>query len=170
MQHIRLTPLTEAERGRFVEEEVANYADQQVRDAGWPRHEALGRARAEFMPALDHELDEARAQGHQLWTAARSDGESVGWLWVKPTDDVQGRKAFLYQITVAATHRRQGYGRAMLAALEETLARGGIEELHLNVNIANEPARRLYAAAGYEQVGEDERICRLRKRLGRPPW
>jgi hypothetical protein len=56
----------------------------------------------------------------------------------------------------------------MAAALEETLARGGIDELHLHVNIANAPARRMYAAAGYEQVSEDERVCRLRKRLGRP--
>jgi ribosomal protein S18 acetylase RimI-like enzyme len=98
----------------------------------------------------------------------QSDGRSVGWLGVKPTDDAQSRSAFLYQITVAAIHRRQGYGRAMLAALEETLARDGIEELHLNVNIANEPARRMYAAAGYEPDGKDERVCRLRKRLGRP--
>lgn len=41
----------------------------------------------------------------------------------------------------------------MLATLEELLAHAGIDELHLHVNIANEPARRLYAAAGYE-VGE----------------
>jgi ribosomal protein S18 acetylase RimI-like enzyme len=53
----------------------------------------------------------------------------------------------------------------MLAALEERLARAGVEELRLNVNLANLPARRLYAAAGYEQVDEDRRVCRLRKRL-----
>jgi len=53
----------------------------------------------------------------------------------------------------------------MLAALEELLAREGIEELRLNVFVANQPARRLYAAAGCEQVDEDGRRCRLRKRL-----
>jgi ribosome-binding factor A len=80
MRHIRLIPLTE--RRRFVEEEVANYADQQVRDAGWPRHEALARARAKLIPTLEHELDEAAERGHQLWSAIQSDGRSVGWLGV----------------------------------------------------------------------------------------
>lgn len=64
-----------------------------------------------------------------------------------------------------------GYGRAMLAALEARLAHGGIEELCLHVNAGNLPARRLYAAAGYQQVDvdEDRRVCRLRKRLVATP-
>jgi RimJ/RimL family protein N-acetyltransferase len=57
----------------------------------------------------------------------------------------------------------------MLAALEDVLARDGIEELHLTVFMGNEPARRLYAAAGYEQLDRGERQCRLRKRLTRCP-
>src|SRR5262245_17127447 len=36
-----------------------------------------------------------------------------------------------------------------------------------HVNVGNSPARRLYSAAGYEQVGRDERVCRLRKLLAR---
>jgi hypothetical protein len=53
----------------------------------------------------------------------------------------------------------------MLAALEERLARDGIGELRLNVNVGNRLARALYAAAGYEQVDEDGLVCRMRKRL-----
>jgi ribosomal protein S18 acetylase RimI-like enzyme len=167
MPDIRLIPLTASERERFIEEEVANYADQQIRDAGWPRTEALGRARAELMPVLERELGDAADRGHRLWSAIEPDGRSVGWLWVKPGDDAKARGAFLYQITVAARRRRRGYGRAMLTALEDELARGGVEVLHLNVNVGNAPARRLYASAGYELVGENERVCSLRKRLPR---
>jgi predicted GNAT family acetyltransferase len=87
-------------------------------------------------------------------------------MWVRPGDDANGRSAYLYQITVTAIHRRRGYGGAMLAALEETLVRGGVDEPHLHVNVGNKPARRMYAAAGYEQIGEDERP--LRKRLDSP--
>ena len=57
----------------------------------------------------------------------------------------------------------------MLDAMEDTLARVGIEELLLNVSIANTPGRRLDAAAGYELVGEDARVSRMRKHLERPP-
>jgi ribosomal protein S18 acetylase RimI-like enzyme len=158
---LTLVPLTEEARETFVEEELANYADEQIRDAGWPAADARDRARAEFLPELERELAEAAVAGERLWSAVRADGVMVGWLWVRPRDG----GAFLYQITVAEAFRRQGYGRAMLAALEATLAGEGTNELHLTVNVANEPAQRLYEAAGYEQVGADERVFRLRKRL-----
>ena len=165
-RRVNLVPLGEPERQAFVLEEVANYAAEQVRDAGWRDSEALHRARAELLPDLERELAEAGERGHDLWSAIGDDGVTVGWLWVMPSDD-RPRTAFLYQITVAESYRGMGYGRAMLAALEERLAHDGVDELRLNVNLANLPARRLYAAAGYEQVDEDGRVCRLRKRLAR---
>jgi ribosomal protein S18 acetylase RimI-like enzyme len=157
---ITLIPLDDADRDEFVREEIANYADERIRDAGWPRSEALGRARAELLPVIERELAEPR---DRVWSARDAEGATVGWLWVQPGES--RRSAFLYQITVAARFRRQGYGRAMLAALEELLARDGIEQLSLQVNRANEPARRLYAAAGYEFVRDEGRMLRLGKRL-----
>jgi hypothetical protein len=40
---VTLIPLSEHERDAFVEEEIADYAVQQVRDAGWSRDGALER-------------------------------------------------------------------------------------------------------------------------------
>jgi ribosomal protein S18 acetylase RimI-like enzyme len=168
MGEVTLIPLTEGERKAFFIEEVANYADQQVRDAGWSRHEAPERAREELTPVLEREYAEGVEEGHQLWSAVDGTGRSVGWLWVKPLGNASSRVAFLEQITVAQTARRQGYGRAMLAALEELLARDGIDELRLNVFRANVAARALYAVAGYEQTGEDEGRCFLRKHVAGP--
>ncbi len=116
---ITLVRLAEQHRAAFLQEEVANYAQQQIRDAGWPRSEALDRARAALLPVLERELAEAARQGHALWSAVTADGVAVG-----------------------------------------------CDELLLHVNVGNLPARRLYTAAGYEQVEEDQRVCRLRKRLG----
>ena len=157
---IALVPLTEADREAFVREEIDNYAEEQIRDSGWPRATALERARAELGPVLERELAEPT---WRVWSARSADEETVGWLWIKPGKSP--RSAHLYQITVATSFRRQGYGRLMLAALEELLAREGIDELGLNVNRANVPAQRLYASAGYERVGGNERVDRLRKRL-----
>jgi ribosomal protein S18 acetylase RimI-like enzyme len=165
---VTLIPLTEHERVAFVEEEIADYAVQQVRDAGWSRDRALERARAELTPVLDRELAEGAEQGHQLWSAADSAGSCVGWLWVTPVDDASPAIVFLEQITVAKTFRRRGYGRAILATLEELLAVTGVDELRLTVFLGNEPARRLYASAGYEQLDDDGRQCRLRKHLTPP--
>jgi ribosomal protein S18 acetylase RimI-like enzyme len=165
---VTLIPLSERERDAFIEEEIADYADQQVRDAGWRRTDALERARAELTPVLDREFAEGAEQGHQLWSATDSAGRCVGWLWVTPVEGAAERSAFLEQITVAAAFRRRGYGRAMLTALEGLLVGTGVDELRLTVFVGNKPARRLYGSAGYEQLDEDGRQCRLRKRLTRP--
>ena len=164
MPDVRLIELAERERIAFVEQEIADYAVQQVRDAGWARDAALERARAELTPVLERELAEAAEQGHELWSALDSAGSCVGWLWVTPVDDAPAGSVFLEQITAAKTFRRRGYGRAMLATLEE-LARTGVDELRLTVFVGNKPARRLYASAGYEQLDDDGHQCRLRKRL-----
>jgi ribosomal protein S18 acetylase RimI-like enzyme len=165
---VALIPLPENGRDAFVEAEIADYAVQQVRDAGWPRDGALERARAELTPVLTREFAEGAEQGHQLWSAMDSVGSCVGWLWVTAVVDASPQSVFLEQITVAKSFRRRGYGRAMLAALEELLADSGVDELRLTVFVGNEPARRLYASAGYEQLDDDGRECRLRKRLTRP--
>ena len=156
--------LADTDRDAFVREEIANYADELERDAGLPRDEALDRARAELLPVLERELAQAPELGHDVWSAVDAEGVSVGWLWVRP-GDAGPRSAFLYQLTVAEAFRGKGYGRAMLAAVEARLVRQGIEEVRLHVNAANAPARRLYAAAGYEELGGDGRVRRLRKRI-----
>jgi len=168
MPTVTLTPLAEAHRELFLEEELANYASEQEREAGWPPEESLARARTELGPILERRLSEAPERGHRLWSALDRTGEPVGWLWVTPAEAGDDRAAFLYQITVAEQYRRRGFGRAMLRALEDLLARDGLEELRLNVMVANEPARRLYAAAGYELVDQVDRRCRMRKRVVRP--
>jgi ribosomal protein S18 acetylase RimI-like enzyme len=161
---VTLVPLTEEQREAFFVEELADYADEQVRDAGWPRDEALERARDELTPVLERDFAEGLERGDRLWTAVDRNGRWVGWLWIKALEHAV---VFLEQITVAQSERRRGYGRAMLAALEERLIRDAIEELRLNVNRANEPARALYAGAGYEEVGRSGRRLFLRKRLDR---
>ncbi|MFL5950220.1 MAG: GNAT family N-acetyltransferase [Gaiellaceae bacterium] len=168
MPDVTLIPLAEHERDAFVEQQIADYADQQVRDAGWPRPDALGRARAELTPVLSRELAEGTDRGHQLWSARNSAGLCVGWLWITPIEGASRPSAFLEQITVASPFRRSGYGLAMLAALERLLASTGIEEVRLTVFAANTPARRLYASAGYRQLDDDGRHCRLCKRLTGP--
>jgi ribosomal protein S18 acetylase RimI-like enzyme len=157
-------PLTEDDRDSFLEQEIADYADQQVRDAGWLRDGALERSRAELTPVFNRELAEGAVRGHRLWTAINSAGSRLGWLWVTPVDG-SPRSVVLEQITVAASFRRRGYGRAMLAALERLLADAGADELRLTVFVGNTPARHLYASAGYEELDDDGRECRLRKQF-----
>jgi ribosomal protein S18 acetylase RimI-like enzyme len=58
----------------------------------------------------------------------------------------------LYDIVTNAEHRRQGHGRRLIGDLL-TWAKGeGAHMAYLQVMLNNEPALRLYAGLGFEEV------------------
>jgi len=78
-------------------------------------------------------------------------------------DDVtQREQAFVAYMAVAREHRRRGVARALLAAAEEEARRRGMSHISLMVTEASEPARSLYAQAGFT----DERVL-MTKAIGR---
>jgi ribosomal protein S18 acetylase RimI-like enzyme len=158
-----LAPLTLEGRRAFTSALVADYVDFLV-DRGEVADPvaALARAQAE----IEAEVEAAVQVGEQFWAAHNAEGATVGWLWVKCSlEGLPPSAAFLYQILVKAEVRRQGYGTAMLAALEDVLAAGGRSELRLNVSDTNEAGRRLYERAGYKLVERFPAKRQLRKRL-----
>jgi putative acetyltransferase len=56
-------------------------------------------------------------------------------------------------LMVAASHRRRGIGRALLARAVEWAREVGVEKLELHVFPYNEPAIRLYEQFGFEREG-----------------
>lgn len=76
---------------------------------------------------------------------AEQDGFALGRL--------AGPEAELLTIAVLPTARGRGLGGRLLAALETGLAGRGVVELFLEVSHVNTPARRLYARAGFAEVG-----------------
>ena len=56
-------------------------------------------------------------------------------------------------LLVAASHRRQGVGRALLDAAVGWAQRSGVRKLELHVFPWNEPAIRLYETYGFEREG-----------------
>jgi RimJ/RimL family protein N-acetyltransferase len=56
-------------------------------------------------------------------------------------------------LMVAGSHRRQGVGRALMAAAESWAREVGVHKLELHVFPYNEPAIALYEALGYEREG-----------------
>jgi ribosomal-protein-alanine N-acetyltransferase len=76
---------------------------------------------------------------------ARSDGFAVG--------RVAGPEAELLTLAVDPAARRQGIGRRLVAAFEAAAAARGASDALLEVAVTNAPARGLYAAMGYAEVG-----------------
>jgi ribosomal protein S18 acetylase RimI-like enzyme len=166
MQDLTLVSMTSQELEAFIDEQVADYAVERMLDGTWSPREAPDRARAGLQRVITWEHEAATSERQRLLTAITSDGQCIGWVWIKLAPlALPPARAFLCQLTVTRALRHHGYGRAMLAALETTLAAEGIDELDLNVYEANLPAKRLYAEAGYELVTQQATIRQLRKLL-----
>jgi hypothetical protein len=60
-----------------------------------------------------------------------------------------GHRGWVYYVAVAAEARRQGHGRALMAACEEWLAERGMAKLNLMVRGDNKVAQGFYEALGY---------------------
>ena len=65
---------------------------------------------------------------------------------------VPRRYIIVSNLAVLETHRRQGIGRALMEAVEETACDMGISDIRLNVWEANAEALRFYEALGYETL------------------
>ena len=66
----------------------------------------------------------------------------------------------LANLAVAPETRRRGIGQALLHAVTSDALGRGTAELYLEVRESNSAARRLYEAAGFEQVGRRKRYYR----------
>lgn len=84
-------------------------------------------------------------------------------------------EAEIITVAVDPEHHRRGHGRALLDAVLDGWGARGVSRVFLEVRIDNAPARALYAAAGFAEVGRRRRYYAdgtdalvLERRLGRP--
>jgi GNAT superfamily N-acetyltransferase len=161
---VTLVPLSPPELRDFMERQIAEYAEEEVRAGHWSREEAMELSRGVTSKFF---TEDSAAQGHRFFKGVDEAGREVGWIWVGPPPTELGleRARWLYQITVAESSRGRGYGRGMLQAMEDLLAGEGVRELYLNVFRWNRVARSLYDSAGYEVVQDWQTETRMRKRL-----
>lgn len=80
----------------------------------------------------------------------------------------------LVRLAIEEKQRKKGRGKLLLEALENACRERGVEVLYLEVRQSNEPARRFYRGAGFEEEGmrrgfydhpKEDGIC-MKKILG----
>jgi len=66
----------------------------------------------------------------------------------------------ILNLAVAPADRRNGLGRALVEEVLEALAERGVRQVYLEVRESNAPARALYAAHGFREVGRRKQYYR----------
>jgi ribosomal protein S18 acetylase RimI-like enzyme len=144
---IHLIPMTEDEFRVFLDRDIREYADSQVRAGAWSQTEALARSRREHRTLL---RDGLRSKYHHLYTIRESDdGEAVGALWFRANLDSAAASGFIFDIEIHEPYRRKGYARQAMQHLEEIAREMGLRQLELHVFAFNDGARMLYESLGY---------------------
>ena len=84
------------------------------------------------------------------------DGAVVGYVYagVEGMDwmSLRGPAGVVHDLVVDPAHRRQGIGGMLLAATLKALQAKGAKQVVLSTAEANEPAQRLFAAAGFRRT------------------
>jgi diamine N-acetyltransferase len=90
----------------------------------------------------------------QVWVAVDG-GVIVGYvvLVFGYSLEFHGRDAFVDELYLRSSHRRQGLGTAALRIVESACRESAVRALHLEVDTTNEAARALYRAWGFTEHG-----------------
>ncbi len=125
----------------------------------------------EFHAEDGHDLDAAGAaalrhiaDGEPLARAwlVREQGTVIGYVVITLGFSIEygGRDGFIDDLFLVPMARRRGIGAKLLAFTVARAKELGIRTLHLEVEIGNDKAARLYRAAGFGESGR--RLMRLR--------
>jgi RimJ/RimL family protein N-acetyltransferase len=105
-------------------------------------------------------IEEAAASGNSLFLVAELEGKLVGVLTCMGGKRQGNRHAGHLGVSVAAGHRGQGIGTALLErAVEWARANPVVRRVELHVFERNAAARRLYERMGFEVEGRRRRAA-----------
>jgi ribosomal protein S18 acetylase RimI-like enzyme len=147
MNAIRLERMGEDEFRAYRDAAARGYAEDKQRSGDWAGRDALTldlQAIHRSAPNGPRTLDQHLFTVHDAATGAK-----VGWLWYQVRDDGLSRSAFLCDLVIFEEYRRQGYGTACLAELDDRARGLGIRRVGLHVFGHNPGALELYRRCGY---------------------
>ena len=140
---IALRRMSAAELDAFLEALLPVYAAERAAADHVPLAVATERAHEQVRRLLPRH----GALGGHHFAAVVAGTETVGGVWYHL--DGRSGDAFVYNLTVLASHRRRGYASAALALVEAEARAAGCATLALNVFAPNAGAIELYRRAGF---------------------
>jgi len=131
---VTLTSIEQADFERFLESEIAEYAQDKIKSGNWLAEDALEKSRAEFLGLLPDGLQTR---------------QKLGVLWVQVKLGEARRQAFICDFVIEPQFRGQGFGKRALLALDKKMDEMGVECISLHVFAHNTQAIGLYEKMGY---------------------
>ena len=104
-------------------------------------------------PPADEHLESLLAKEHIVMLVAFSGEEVVGGLVAYELDKLEGkrREFYIYDLAVAAAHRRRGIATALIHNLREIAARRGAWVVFVQADYGDDPAIALYEKLGVRE-------------------
>ena len=145
---VRLIPMTEEEFKRFLERELAEYAQENVKAGYWSESEALAKSRESHQRLLPEGL---ATPNHYLFNIQNAvTGDPVGVLWLFANVAAARPSGFIYDLFIEEEFRRRGYARQAMLAVEDKARELGLASIGLHVFAHNTSAKPLYDQLGYQ--------------------
>ena len=144
---VTLTPIEQADFERFLESEIAEYAQDKIKSGNWLAEDALEKSRAEFLGLLP---DGPQTKDQFIFTIFdEQTRQKLGVLWVQVKLGEARRRAFICDFVIEPQFRGQGFGKRALQALDKKMDEMGVESISLHVFAHNTQAIGLYEKMGY---------------------
>ena len=141
-----LRPISDSEYVAWFDTVVPEYAADKVASGQWSEDSALDLSRKEYAELLPQGRN---TENNHIYTVLSIEGEPVGTLWFVAKDRAKRRIAYVYDILIAPEHRRRGHALRAFQALEQEVARLGLDGIALHVFGHNHAAKALYVKLGY---------------------
>jgi ribosomal protein S18 acetylase RimI-like enzyme len=141
---LQIQAMSESDYTDWLANIIPEYAQEKVANGTWSEAESLQQSRDSINSLLPQGL--ATAQHYLFSLRLEETNERVGFLWFGRHE----QSAYLYDISIAPAHRRQGYGRQAMQLLEVAAAERGFTQISLHVFGENRIARDLYLSVGYQ--------------------
>ena len=144
---LKLIPMAQDIYDAYMENLLKDYSQEHVKTGNWKPEEAMERAREQVLQLLP---DGPQSENQYLYSLRDDEiGENVGVLWFAVQEHGNKPEAFIYDIVIYETYRRQGYASSALDAMEAKVLELGIHKISLHVFGHNSPAISLYEKIGF---------------------
>jgi ribosomal protein S18 acetylase RimI-like enzyme len=146
-----LLPMQRETYEPYLESSILSYAEANTSSGRWREEDALEQSRNEFHKLLPQGTD---TPDQYLFEIIGNDNQTtVGFIWFAVVLDKGVRLAFVYDLEIKASYRRQGYATQAFKAIEVLVSDLGLASIGLHVFGQNLAAQALYSRLGYGVTG-----------------